>query len=91
MNMTDIINAGLLMGYGVLEPCCIDGCRTRANNYIVVADDFYELCAFHYTEYLTYYEYQRNLERTKRDFEQAESERSVLERDALLEQEANDG
>lgn len=43
------------MEYGVIEPCCISDCKMRATNHLTVANEYHELCAFHYTEYMLLY------------------------------------
>lgn len=47
-----MLKLGELMEYGIITPCCIDNCRMRENNYVVIANEYYGLCDFHYAEYM---------------------------------------
>jgi hypothetical protein len=67
MIITDLLSLGALMSYGALEPCIIDGCKMRANDYVVIADDFYELCDYHYSNYLTLWHARREIARAAED------------------------
>jgi len=83
MNITNLLNAGLLMDYGIIDPCCIEDCKMRANDYIIVADDYYALCNYHYAEYLTLWAQQREEARARELSEQIQMEQGILASDLV--------